>query len=154
METFTDNNERARIAHLAATCACQNLRRASRNITNYYDALLKETGLRVTQIPMLVIVYLAGSQTINDMAEKLGLDRTTLTRNLKPLEHAGLLAVASGTDQRTRVVTLTENGKQKLLQVLPLWEQAQAHMVEGMGHTRVATLLTQLSDAAVVAHKD
>jgi DNA-binding MarR family transcriptional regulator len=101
-------------------------------VTHCYDALLKEpTGLRITQVTMLVVVYLAGPQTINEMAERLDLDRTTLRRNLKPLEHAGLLTVAPGADQRTRVVTLTPQGEQTLLQVLPLWEQAQAHMVAG-----------------------
>ena len=150
METTTNNDEYIRIARLAATCACQNLRRASRNVTNYYDALLKGTGLRVTQTPMLVVIYLAGPQTINDMAEKLDLDRTTLTRNLKLLEQAGLMIVTPGPDQRTRVVTLTEAGKQKLLQVLPLWEQAQAHMIAGIGPDQFSEWLAQLSEVTSV----
>lgn len=147
-----NNDERARIAHLAATCAWLNLRRASRTLTNHYDALVKaQTGLRITQVPILVVIYLAGPQTINDMAEKLDLDRTTLTRNLKPLEHEGLLSVAPGADQRTRVVTLTTQGTQKLLEVLPLWEEAQARMVEGIGQEQFGGWLAQLSEVAALA---
>jgi DNA-binding MarR family transcriptional regulator len=152
MQTPTNDNERTRIASLATTCACLNLRRAARAVTNYYDALIREqTGLRITQITMLVVAYLAGPQTINDMAERIDLDRTTLTRNLKPLEHEGLLTVVPGADQRTRVVTLTASGEQKLLQVLPLWEQAQAHMVEGLGQERFPGWLAQLSEVASLA---
>jgi DNA-binding MarR family transcriptional regulator len=149
-----NNDERDRIAQLAATCACQNLRRASRAVTNYYDALLKEqigTRIRITQVTMLVALYLAGPQTINDMAERLVLDRTTLTRNLKPLEHEHLLTIAPGDDQRTRIVTLTEAGRQTLLGVLPLWEQMQAYMVEGIGRERFAGWLDQLAAVTSLA---
>jgi DNA-binding MarR family transcriptional regulator len=146
-----NDEQHDRIAHIAATCACQNLRRTARAATNYYDRLLKEhTGLRITQVVMLVTVHLAGPQTINDMAERLVLDRTTLTRNLKPLEHEGLLTIAPGADQRTRVVSLTAKGEQKLIEVLPLWEQAQAAMVEWVGPDQFAGWLDQL--AALTAH--
>ena len=155
METDTNNNERTRLAHLAATCACRNLRRASRAVTNHYDALVKaQTGLRITQVTMLVVVYLAGPQTINDMADKLDLDRTTLTRNLKPLEQEGLLSVAAGADRRTRVVTLSAHGAQKLLQVLPLWEEAQTRMVEGIGQEQFSDWIAQLSEVTSLAQDE
>jgi DNA-binding MarR family transcriptional regulator len=155
METTMNNDERARIAHLAATCACQNLRRTARAVTNYYDTLFKaQTGLRSTQVTMLVVAYLAGPQTINDMAEKLELDRTTLTRNLKPLEQEGLLSVATGADQRTRVVTLSAGGEQKLLEVLPLWAEAQTRMVEGIGQERFGGWLAQLAEVSALARDE
>jgi len=108
----------------------------------------------VSQCTILVVLYLAGPQTINEIAEKLALDRTTLTRNLKPLTYNGLLTIAPGSDQRTRVVTLTAQGEEALMRVLPLWEQAQAHMVKGIGKARVAKLLTQLSETTVLAQQD
>jgi DNA-binding MarR family transcriptional regulator len=154
MQSITNSEAQARIANLAATCACQNLRRVSRAVTNYYDELLKEqTGkrIRITQVTMLVVLYLAGPQTINDMAAQLDLDRTTLTRNLKPLAQDGLLKVTPGTDQRTRVVTLTPSGEQKLLEILPLWERAQAHMVTGIGPNQFGGWLAQLSEVAALA---
>jgi DNA-binding MarR family transcriptional regulator len=146
-----NTDERGRIAQLAATCAWQNLRRAARAVTSYYDAQLKQhVDLRITQVTMLVVLYLGGPQTINDMAEHLGLDRTTLTRNLKPIAQQGFLTIAPGADQRTRVVTLTAEGEQILLQVLPLWEEAQAYMVEGIGRERFDGWLAEL--AAVTSH--
>jgi DNA-binding MarR family transcriptional regulator len=99
------------------------------------------------------VLYLAGPQTINEMAEKLGLDRTTLTRNLKLLEEGGLLSIEPGQDQRTRLVTLTQEGMELLLKALPVWEEMQAHFVEGLGGERFQTLLTQLSDIATLARE-
>jgi DNA-binding MarR family transcriptional regulator len=101
---------------------------------------------------VLVVLYLAGPQTINELAEIMALDRTTVGRNLRPLAQQGLLSLTSGSDQRTRVVTLTAQGKETLLRVLPQWEQAQAHMVAGMGQEKVDALLAQLSTAAAYAH--
>ncbi len=153
MEKQSDQQERERIAQLAAMCVCSNLRRASRAVTNYYDSLLGQVrDLRVSQVIVLVVLYLAGPQTINELAEMLALDRTTVGRNLRPLAQQGLLTLTSGSDQRTRVVTLTAQGEETLLCVLPQWEQAQAHMVAGMGQEQVDALLTQLSSVAVHAN--
>jgi DNA-binding MarR family transcriptional regulator len=138
-----------KIAHLGRTCACINLRRTARAITNYYDKLFREAcGLRATQITPLVVLYLAGPQTINEIAGRLELDRTTLTRNLKLLEEASLLQIQPGDDQRTRMVTLTEHGTSVLLKALPVWEEAQAHVVQGIGAEQFRALLSQLSDIA------
>ncbi len=142
-------SEHDRIARLARTCANINLRRAARAVSNYYDNIfLAACRLRGTQIPPLVVLYLAGPQSINEFATKLELDRTTLSRNLKPLEEAGLLEIASGDDQRTRLVTLTERGKEVLRNVLPIWEEAQARMVQGLSEERYDALLKQLADIA------
>ena len=154
MSEQTSSSEYKRIDQLGSTCICNNLRRAARLVTNYYDKLLEPTGLRVSQITILVVLYRFGVQTINEMAGKLELDRTTLTRNLKPLANQGLLTIAPGSDQRTRVVALTSKGEAVLLKVLPLWEQAQAYMVAGIGEANAALLLTQLSEAAALTYSD
>jgi DNA-binding MarR family transcriptional regulator len=143
-----------RVAQLAASCACNNLRRAARAVTNYYDSVIKQrSGLRSTQVTMLVVCYLGGQQTIGEVADRLGVDRTTLTRNLKPLEVEGFVTVVSGSDQRTRMVTLTPEGERALLAVLPLWEQAQAHMVEGIGVERFGPWLRQLGEVTSIAEQ-
>jgi DNA-binding MarR family transcriptional regulator len=153
MEKQLDQQERERIERLATTCVCSNLRRASRAVTNYYDSLLGQVSeLRISQVIVLVVLYLAGPQTINELAEIMALDRTTVGRNLKPLAQQGLLSLTSGSDQRTRVVTLTAQGEETLLRVLPQWEQAQARMISGMGQGQVDALLAQLSTAAANAH--
>ena len=153
MEKQLDQQERERIERLATMCVCSNLRRASRAVTNYYDGLLGQVSeLRISQVIVLVVLYLAGPQTINELAEKMALDRTTVGRNLRPLTQQGLLSLTSGSDQRTRVVTLTTKGEETLLRVLPHWEQAQAHMISGMGQEQVDVLLAKLSTATVHAH--
>ena len=153
MEKQSNQQERERIAQLAAMCVCSNLRRSSRAVTNYYDSLLGQvSNLRVSQAIVLVVLYLAGPQTIHELAKMLALDRTTIGRNLRPLMQQGLLTLTSGSDQRTRVVTLTAQGEETLLRVVPQWEQAQAHMVTGMGQEQVAAFLAQLSTAAVLTH--
>jgi DNA-binding MarR family transcriptional regulator len=154
MSKQTSSSEYERIAQLGPVCICSNLRRTARLVTNYYDKLLEPFGLRMSQATVLVVLYLAGVQTINEMAEKLELDRTTLTRNLKPLAHQGLLTIAPGSDQRTRVVTLTPEGEAALLKILPLWEQTQSYMVEGIGEANASLLLTQLSETAALTYSD
>jgi len=79
------------------------------------------------------------------MGQMLVMDRTTLGRNLKPLVNQGLLAIWTGQDQRTRVVTLTASGRDALAKAFPLWEKAQASVVERLGRKRWSTLLSDLS---------
>lgn len=140
----TPASTQARIEQIAASCACNNLRRATRVITNLYDAAVQPTGLLATQCPLLVALSLLGPQTINVMAERLVMDRTTLSRNLKPLEERGFVIVMPGEDKRTKVVTLTEAGQQVLEQALPLWEQAQAQVLAHLGEERFTALLNIL----------
>lgn len=136
---------RERLVHLARNCAGINLRRAAQAITNRYDHVFMDAlGLRATQIPPLVVLYLAGPQTVQEIARYLDRDRTTLTRNLKPLEEAGLVEIAPGEDQRTRVAKLTPQGEQVLLQALPIWEKVQDEVVQGMGEDRFRELLDGL----------
>ena len=127
------------------TCACANLRGAARAVTRLYDDILRPSGLQVTQFTLLVRIALAGPAPITQLAEGLVMDRTTLTRNLKPLEKQGLIQVASGEDHRIRWVSLTEPGHQALVKALPLWEKAQAQAVKSLGAERFGALLTDLS---------
>ena len=110
-------------------CTCANLRKASRAVTQFYEAILRPTGLRVTQFTLLSAISVLGQPTITDLADALVMDRTTLTRNLKPLEKQGLVESASGQDKRTRLVRLTVPGQQLLADALPLWQEAQTKMV-------------------------
>ncbi len=153
MDKHEEQLQRERIENLATMCVCSNLRRASRAVTNYYDSLLGQVSdLRVSQVIMLVVLYLAGPQSIHELAEILALDRTTIGRNLRPLEKQGLLTLTPGNDQRTRVVTLTKQGEETLLRVVPKWEQAQNHMVTGIGKEQVTAFLKELSSVAAQVH--
>ncbi len=136
----------AQLTEIAETCACLNVRKAARAVTQLYDEVLQPSGLRVTQFTLLVAIALAGEAPVTQLANALVMDRTTLTRNLALLEHQGLVAIARGTDQRTRMVTLTNQGREALVKALPLWEQAQTRFVSGLGCERLNTLLADLSD--------
>jgi DNA-binding MarR family transcriptional regulator len=125
---------------------CANLRKASRAVTQLYDESLQPAGLRATQYTLLVALSLASSISITDLAQKMVMDRTTLTRNLTLLEHQGLVTIAPGTDQRTRMVTLTNQGREALAKALPLWEQAQTRVVSKLGRERWIAMLSDLSD--------
>ena len=81
----------AQLAEIEESCACLNVRKAARAITQLFDEVLQPTGLRSTQFPLLVTVALLGEAPVTQLAEELVMDRTTLARNLKPLESQGLL---------------------------------------------------------------
>ncbi len=140
----------AKCSQVAAVCACFNFRKASRAVTQLYDEILQPSGLLATQFTLLVAISIAGSATITRLAQELVMDRTTLTRNLKPLGRQGLIKIKPGQDQRTRVVALTDEGREALAKAIPLWEQAQAHVVQGLGQNRWSTLLADLSDTVLL----
>ena len=137
---------RAKLEEVAFFCACANLRKASRAVTQLYDELLRPTGLRATQYTLLVTLQLAGPIAISELAHLMGMDRTTLTRNLALVEKGGWATIAKGDDQRTHLVTLTREGSEAIAKALPLWEQAQERVVSELGRERFNTLLTHLSD--------
>ena len=134
-----------------AACTCFNLRKASRVVTQIFEAALEPSGLKATQFTVLAVVSAAGTATMTDLARALVMDRTTLTRNLRPLENQGLIAIESGADRRTRFVALTGRGRAKLEAALPLWKEAQARMLKGLGRAAWRDLLEGLDAAVAVA---
>jgi DNA-binding MarR family transcriptional regulator len=135
-------------AEVAATCACFNVRRAARTVTQLYDDLLRPSGLRTTQFTLLVLLLGHGPTSINQLAAAAGADRTTLTRNLALLEGQGLVRVRPGEDARVRIVELTDAGERAVATAYPLWREAQAVVADRMGASRLARLLSDLSAAA------
>lgn len=127
-----------------ADCLCFNVRKASRIVTQIFDELMAGAGLRGTQFTIVVMIAAYESITMSKLAEALVMDRTTLTRNLKPLEKLGLIAIVPGVDRRTRAVKLTPAGFKTLKQALPLWKQAQKQVSERFGKTRMNNLLGEL----------
>ena len=141
----------AQLAEIAETCACLNVRKAARAITQLFDEVLQPTGLRSTQFPLLVVVALLGEAPVTQLAEELVMDRTTLARNLKPLESLGLLTVEAGTDQRRHLVRLTERGREALARALPYWEQAQHQVVTRLGQEQWHALRASLKATMTLA---
>jgi DNA-binding MarR family transcriptional regulator len=106
-------------------CNCSAIRQAARRVTRLYDQALTPWGLRITQYPILSWLAAAGPMTMNVLAERIGMDRATIGHNLRPLEARGLVTMAAGADRRSRVVTLTEAGRQLLDDARPAWRAAQ-----------------------------
>ena len=121
-----------------AQCSCLRLRRVTRRITQIYDRLLEPAGLTVNQFGLLARLYGARLRRevlpISTLAERVGMDPTTLNRSLKPLENAGLVtSSADPADRRIRAVQITEAGIEKLLNAAPLWRKAQATIESAIG---------------------
>ena len=129
-----------------ANCTCFNLRKAARAVTQAYDEALKPTGLRATQMQLLAVIAAKGPAGMTELARTLVMDRTTLTRNLKPLLQQGLLETVEAADQRQRPIAVTARGRDMLDQAQADWSQAQARMVEGLGEERWSRLLRDLNE--------
>src|SRR4051794_17291744 len=114
-------------------CNCLALRQAARRVTQFYDKALSPVGLRITQFPILALIATDGPMTMKALAERLVMDRATLGHNLRPLQGAGLLELAPGTDRRSRTVALTDAGRQRLQQAQPLWREAQQRFEAAFG---------------------
>ena len=110
-------------------CLCLHLRRSARQMTQFYDERLRASGLRTTQFQLLSAVAKMGSTAQQPLAEFMGMDRTTLTRNLALLKREGLVLLerAAG-DRRERVISLTAEGGLRLARAMPLWLGAQEEM--------------------------
>jgi DNA-binding MarR family transcriptional regulator len=144
MEKETDQLDTAALRELAEACTCTHMRKAARVITQFYDTFLQPSGLRMTQFIVLVVVALSEQETVMQMAEKLAMDRSALARSLKSLQEQGLLIVGPGSDRRTRLVRLTQEGRQALTRTLPSWWQAQAQLVTRFGEEQARLLLADL----------
>jgi len=123
---------------------------AARVVTRAYDGALRTTGLRATQVSVLVAVGASGALSIKSLADTLQMERTTLTRNLRPLEERGYVVLAPERRYRSRVLTLTPVGRAALLEALPLWKDAQRALKRQLGRHRwpavqqaLATLINQ-----------
>lgn len=144
MEQETPELDTAVLWQLAVTCACTHVRKAARVITQLYDTLLEPSGLRITQFIVLVVIALFEQETVMRLAEQLAMDRSALAHTLRSLEEQGLVTVIPGSDRRTRVVLLTEQGRQAVLRTLPYWRQAQEQMLARFGEQQIHSLLVDL----------
>lgn len=131
---------------IASECIAFGVRRASRMVTAFYDHSLAPYGLRSTQFTILNALNALEDVTINELADQLQSDRTTLTRNLARLEKQGWVKRKTGSDRRSRHITLTSSGRRKLDAAVPSWLEAQSALTEKLGRARYKRLMTDLSD--------
>src|SRR5262245_57342191 len=112
----------------AAGCFCMTSREAARKITRLFDSRMQESGVRITQFTILSQLMLRGEMPIGKLAGILGMERTTLTRNLAPLEEEKWITVRAGEDPRARVIAISTPGRAVVRRAFPYWLSAQAHV--------------------------
>lgn len=125
-------------------CTSANLRKVNRLVTQVYDASLRPVGLRATQFNLIATLVKLGDTPLSRLAGVLVMDRTTLTRNLKPLVDKGLIRIDHEEDQRIRIISLTDEGRIVFEEALPFWREAQSQLVEGLGQNRWSAFLDDL----------
>ncbi|MDH1701721.1 MarR family winged helix-turn-helix transcriptional regulator [Comamonas terrigena] len=125
-------------------CTNLKLRQLSRIVTRHYDGFVADVGLKITQYSLLSHVVKLGPIRPGDLARRMQMDASTLTRNLQPLAALGLLTVGAGADARSRLVSATEAGVAKQAQAQQAWKAAQLALNEQLGSERVAALHTLL----------
>lgn len=133
-----------------AACACNNLRKTARVVTQAYDAHLRPTGLRITQFSLLAVLATRHPLPMTHLAETMVMDRTTLTRNLKPLEKQGLIRIAPGADSRVHEISIRAKGRAKLAAAIPQWERAQKTIAESLGERGLEEMLNGLAATRAV----
>jgi DNA-binding MarR family transcriptional regulator len=119
---------------------------AARAVTRLYDDTLRAVGLRATQLAVLVAVGGDDVVSITALAKFMGMDRSTLTRNLAPLEREGLIRVGNEGWRRSRTVEITKKGRSRLCEAFPLWEKAQEILRRKLGARKWAVILADLDD--------
>lgn len=140
------------VASLAALpCACSNLRRASRAVTQLYSEELRKVGLEPTQFTLLLALSRVGEITQGGLGARHAIDSTTLTRTLSLLRKKGWIETKAGVDRREKRLRLTAAGRRQLHQGYPHWERAQRRLQKALGDSgwnHVQATLTQIAEAA------
>ncbi len=130
-------------------CVCFNLRWISRSITQHFEGELRQHGLLSTQTPILGALAAHPASEMASLSDWLGMDRTTLVRNLRPLERDGLVAVSGKGRGRKVLLSLTPKGRRALEKFLPDWRKAQRNVVRTLGAERWSAILNDLERASL-----
>ncbi len=141
---MTESRLTAAHANQPVDCVSYRLRRAARKAARFYDTALRPSGLRNTQFSLLGALDVLGETSIGDLSEELAIDATTLTRNLEILVRRGLVENIAAEDARVRNLRLTGLGKETYDEAVPLWREAQQHVLEALEPKRWTGMRAQL----------
>jgi DNA-binding MarR family transcriptional regulator len=125
-------------------CVVFHLRRAERAVTEHYNAMLAESGITAPQVPLLAALRVHGPTPLGKLAKIVGLDPSTLSRNLSVLAKRGLVEMPSGEDRRVRRVVLSMDGQRALSQAYPRWTAAQRDVEALLGPAKYAEALASI----------
>lgn len=129
-------------------CACFNVRRISRVLTQFFDAEVRRHGIRPTQTPILGALQAKNGWTMAELSEWLAMERTTLLRNLRPLQRDGLVRVIGGGRGGHVELEITAKGRKTLAKTFPAWRSAQDKVVAILGQERWSTIISDLQGVA------
>jgi len=127
-----------------SVCTCFRLRRAARQVSQIYDRELAAVGLSLNEYSILRHAERGGHCLLGELADSLGMERTTLTRNLKPLLEAGWLKEARGEDARQRLISITASGRKRIASAKPHWQRAQQSIEASYGASNTQRLRKDL----------
>jgi DNA-binding MarR family transcriptional regulator len=130
------------------SCLALNLRRVERIVCQIYDTALRPFGIKSTQFSLLVTVNAMQPAALSRIADRINVDRTTLTRNLSLLEASGLIEATRGNDLRERIISITEKGDSVLVAAFPIWTATQKRLTSKIGKPSVVSLIGGLKAVA------
>lgn len=136
----------------ARLCACLNFRKASRAVTQHFDEVLAPANVRSTQLVVLLALRVYGPCSVAHVARELVMDRSTLTRNLRPLIERGLVSSEKAPGGRTQRVALSAAGRAALDTAVPLWKQAQDGLMDAFGRARWGSLISEINAVVATLH--
>jgi DNA-binding MarR family transcriptional regulator len=134
-------------------CVCFNLRRVTRAVTQFFDAEMRRHGIRPTQGSILASLQSRDSWTMAELSDWLGMDRTTLVRNLRPLQRDGFVNAVGGGHGNRVELTITTKGRKQIEKLTPAWKAAQSAVVKTLGEKRWSAILSDLEIAASALNK-
>ena len=129
-------------------CTCFNVRRISRVLTQFFDAEVRQHGLRPTQAPILRALQAWNGWAMAELSEWLGMERTALLRNLRPLQRDGLVRAKGGGRGGRVELEITAKGRAAVAKTLPAWRAAQAKVVATLGAERWSRIISDLEEMA------
>lgn len=125
-------------------CTAFNLKRATRVVQSLFDDAFKPIGLEGTQYTVLSHIYVSEPISLTKLADLMDVDRTTVARNLAPLEKRGLVEIKPGSDRRAKLINTTEQGKEILTKALPLWTETQEKIKGTLGVENWSSMISSL----------
>jgi DNA-binding MarR family transcriptional regulator len=135
-------------------CVCFNLRWVTRTVTQFYDAEMRRHGIRPTQGTILASLKAKDRWNMAELSDWLGMERTTLVRNLRPLQRDGFVkAVGGGRGGRVEL-SITAQGRKQMEKLTPAWKSAQSAVVRTLGAKRWSAILSDLETAALALNKN
>ena len=140
-------------AAVESPCVSYNLRKAARIVSKVYAQAMREAPVQGPQYSLMMLISRRERCTISELAEYMGTDRTTMTRNLEQLEKRGFIQIGQGRDQRSKAIVLKPKGKAAIERSVPYWREAQSQVLEALGEQRWQRMRGDLSALSALARE-